>query len=463
MRAAIYTRVSTDPRGAGRSVDEQERECRAVCEREGWTVEVVLCDNDRSASRYATKSRPAFAKLEAAVTSGRCDVLVTWEASRFQRDLEVYVKLREMCRDHGVQWCYSGRTYDLSRSDDRMMTGLDALLAERESDVTRERVLRAVRANAITGRPHGRLLYGYRRVYDDQTGALLAQVPDDTKAAVVKEAAKRVRAGDSLGSIATDFDARGIAAPMGGKWDTTVLRRMLLNPGYTGHRVHRGQVVGAAAWPPLLDEATQGACKAILTDPKRNTVRDRSTKHLLSGIATCGTCGGAVVRMTNRGYFAYSCGENFCSTRKQEHVDNLVTAVIVERLSRPDAIDLLHAPDDVDTRAALDEAAEKRARLNEFYDAAAAGELTAAALARIEARLLPEIEAAERRARPADVVPSGLASVVGAKDAQKAWDRLTVPQRREVVRTLMTVVIKPVGRGRRTFDPESVDISWKTS
>lgn len=55
MRAVVYTRVSSDPKGAGRSVAEQEKECRAVASAAGWEVAEVFTDNDRSASRYATK------------------------------------------------------------------------------------------------------------------------------------------------------------------------------------------------------------------------------------------------------------------------------------------------------------------------------------------------------------------------------------------------------------------------
>jgi site-specific DNA recombinase len=462
MRAAVYTRVSSDPRGAGRSVAEQEQECRAVAEREGWSIEAVLCDNDRSASRYARKTRPAFAELERLIDARRVDVVMTWEASRFQRDLEVYVRLRELCRARGVLWSYSGRVFDLTRTDDRLMTGLDALLAERESDVTRERVLRSVRANAASGRPHGKILYGYRREYDHTTGALLAQVVDEPKAKVIREVARRVRARESLYAIARDLDSRGIPAPRGGRWDATVIRRMVLNPGYLAQRVHRGAVVGPAAWPAILDEATAAECRAILTDPTRNNVADHSVKHLLSGIAVCGICGAAMIRGRQRTYYAYVCGGKYCTARHQDRVDELVTAVVLERLSRADAVDLLHAREQPDTRAALDEAAEKRARLAAFYDAAAAGELTPAALARIEATLLPQIAAAEARARPAENVPDGMKRLVEARDIESAWRRLSVPQRREVVRTLLDVVIHPVGRGKRIFDPKCVEIRWKT-
>ena len=98
-RAIIYTRVSAD-RGKARSVAEQEQECRAECERRGWPVAEVLTDNDRSATRYATKDRPQYARLRELLTPG--DVLVFWEASRAQRDMARYVELRDLCADRGV-------------------------------------------------------------------------------------------------------------------------------------------------------------------------------------------------------------------------------------------------------------------------------------------------------------------------------------------------------------------------
>lgn len=460
-RAVIYARVSSDPRGAGRSVAEQEAECRALAERSGWSVERVFVDNDRSASRHARKGRPAFDDLVAHVQDGGCDVVMTWEASRFQRDLEVYVRLREVCRRRGVLWSYSGRTFDLERTDDRLATGLDALLAERESDQTRERVMRATRANAAAGRPHGRLLYGYRREYDPATRSLLAQVPHGEHAAVVREAARRVAAGEPCNAVAADLNARSVPAPRGGRWNLTQVRRLVTNPAYVGQRVHRGKVVGPATWPAILDDATFYRCVSRLTDPARRTVRDGAVRHLLTGLARCGVCGAPVVKQKNRGFDAYLCREGFHVSRRQDHVDNLVTRVVVARLARPDALDALAGRDtSEDAREAAGEAAEKQARLDAFYDAAAAGEVTPAALARIEARLLPEIEAAEQRARRVAVAP--VLREVARADIAERWDSLPITVRREVVDLLAEVRILPARRGARTFDPESVSITWRS-
>jgi site-specific DNA recombinase len=474
-RAIIYTRVSSDPNDRGRSVTEQEAECRAVCARDRWDVVAVFGDNDRSASRYATKQRPEHQKLIRYIEAGGADVLVTWEASRAQRDLRAYADLRDLCEQRGVLLSYSGRTYDMAESDDRFSTGLDALLAERESDQTRKRVLRAVRANADKGRPHGKLLYGYRREYDPATRELIGQVPDEqdtvdetgtvvrgATAPIVREAARRVLSGETPYAVAQDLNRRGVPTPRGAArgWDLTQVKRLCVNPGYAGKRTHRGKVIGPASWPPILDETTHLALVAKLGDPARRSQRDSAVKHLLSGIAVCGVCGGRLRVQKNRGFLAYLCVDGFHVSRRETDVDEYVTEVVLCRLERPDLADAFTDTADAETAAALAEAREKRARLDGFYDAAAAGELSPQALSRIEARLLPEIEAAEQRALPRFTSP--LVTEVAGSEARERWERLPITARREVISTLMTIRIMPSTRGRRTFDPESVAIEWRS-
>lgn len=458
MRALIYCRVSSDPLGHGRSVSEQETECRHVCEREGWTVQRVFTDNDRSASRYATKDRPAYKQLVRAVEAAEGDVLVTWEASRFQRDLEDYVRLRELCRKHGVFWSYSGRTYDLSRMDDRLSTGLDALLAERESDITRERILRSVRAGAAAGRPHGRLLYGYQREYDPSSGALIAQTIREDQAAVIREACKRFLAGETTNTIADDFNRRGLPAPRGGTWYLSQIRRLLTNPSYIGKRTHNGKVVGDAQWPAILSEADFYQCAARFSDPRRKTVKDGSVKHLLTGLMVCGVCEGRIVVLKPRGYLTYMCRERWCTARKVWAVDDLITELVLRRLEMPDALEVFALESDAEDQLAV--LAEKRARLTSFYDAAGAGEITATALGRIEQKLLGEIEALERRLQRTSA-PTVIYDLV--KQPRKVWKKLLITQKREVIRTLMDIRLLKTRRGERVLNPETIVVQWRTA
>jgi len=440
-------------------VAEQESECLAICARERWEVAQVFCDNDRSASRYAKRGRPAYQLLRRYVAGGECDVLITWECSRAQRDLEDYVSLRELCRKAGVLWSYSGRTYDLSRTDDRFTTGLDALLAERESDVTRDRILRTVRANAVKGRPHGPLPFGYVREYDPATGALVRQIIHPEQAALIRETASRVLAGESCYSIAADYNRRGTSPPRGGEWASSQIKRIVVNPRNISERVHQGKVIGKADWEPILDESTFRQCLARLNDPRRKTTNEHAIKYLLSGIAKCGVCDRLLkVGPQRGGYKAYLC-KKFCVARKLDWVDDLIERLVVARLSQPDALAVFAEPDD-DTDEVLNLIREKRARLEGFYDSAVAGEITPQALGRVESSLLAEIEALDSRIRRYDV-PTVVYDL--ARNPGERWASLGLEQKREVIRCLMTIRLhrSTTVRGSKRFDPSTVHVEWR--
>ncbi len=464
MEAVIYTRVSSDRSGRARSVTEQEADCRAVCERESWDVRDVLVDNDAGASRWSRKDRPAYRQLASLLRAGGIGVLVTWEASRAQRDLSAYVQLRDLCADQKVLWSYGGRTYNFDRYDDRLSTGLDALLSEREADVTRERVVRALKARRDAGAPHGKMAYGYRRLIDPSTGETTGRVPDETTALIVREMCRRALAGETTYAIARDFNARGIYAPRPGhdgkpvEWTPPQIKRMVVSPTYAALRTYKGNVTGPATWEPLIPMSDHLTLVAKLNDPRRRTQRDSIVKHLLVGIAVCGVCGAQCRRIKNRNTPSYSCSRNHCVARAQHLADEYVTAVAVARLNRPDLADLL-AGDDSAANAALDEVRALRARLDSFYDAAAAGEVTAAALGRIEAGLLPKIETAERKATPSTASP--LLTMFTAGDADQTWHALSIPQRRDLLRVLMVPVIHRTRQGARKLDPDSIEIRWE--
>jgi len=464
MEALIYTRVSSDRSGRARSVTEQESDCRAVCAREGWNVREVLVDNDAGASRWSRKDRPAYRQLARLLRAGGVGVLVTWEASRAQRDLSAYVQLRDLCAEQKVLWSYGGRTYDFDRYDDRLSTGLDALLSEREADVTRERVVRALKARRDAGSPHGKLAYGYRRVIDPATGQTTGRVPDETTAPLVREMCLRALAGETTYAIARDLNARGIPAPRPGRdgkpveWTPPQVKRMVVSPTYAALRTYKGSVTGPATWGPLITMPDHLTLVARLTDPSRRTQRDSIIKHLLVGIAVCGVCGAPCRRIKNRGTPSYSCSRNHCVARAQHLLDPLVEQVAIARLNRPDLADLL-AGDDTAATAALDEARALRARLDGFYDAAAAGDITPAALARIEAGLLPKIETAERNATPPTTSP--LLAMFTAGYAEQTWQSLSMAQRRDLLRVLMVPVIHKTRQGARRLDPESIEIKWR--
>lgn len=452
MDAVIYARVSQDH--GTRSVQEQERECREFCDRQGWNVTRVLTDNDIGASRYSGKDRPAYRELKEILRPG--DVLVTWEASRAQRDLAAYVELRNLCADRGVKWAYNGRVFDLSDGDDRFGTGLDALLAEKEAEQIRARVLRGKRSAAAEGRPSGKTPPGYRPVRDPRTGRTVTWEPDEV-APVMQEAARRILAGETLRAVTRWANEHGMTGTH------RQMRDRLHLASYAGLRVHQGKVVGEANWPALWSPEQRDQIIAAFADPARRASGGGGVpvRHLLAGIARCGVCGAGM-----RHYWppsaqkisappAYVCSDGLHVRRQAKPLEK---AVVRATLARMRKIDRAQLADDggAAATAARKEAQELQNRLDEFTVAAAEpGGPSPRALAAIEQKLQPQIDAALARARASYRSPLIGRLVENPED----WKVLTVVERREVIRSMVTVRVMPTqSRGVAGFRREDVEI-----
>lgn len=467
LTALIYVRVSSDKKGKGRSVEEQEKECRARAEDEGWNVyPEVVKDNDRSASQYAKRKREGWAQVKTLLASGKVDVLVTWEASRAQRDMDAYMDLRSMCSTHGVKWAYSGSVYDLADRSDRFRTGLDALVAEDESERTRERVMRALRENASNGKPHGKIPFGYRREYHlnrDNSRELVGQFINEEQAALIREAATRFLAGEATNAIANDWNARNIptAYPSNYGWQLGQIRRILTNPAINGKRVYQGKITGQATWEPIVDDDTFGRLQARFADPSRKTTRQRSNVRMLTGVARCGVCGGPLSCAPTKGKDrnprrVYMCRYKACVSRGMEAMDNYVAETLI-KWARSGELGTDEVTPDV--LAAREHAESLRKRLEDAYTEFKADRLSAALLGRIEADLQADMKSAERAAM-VHAMPTIVADMAMANDPEEFWEAQTTEAKRELVRACVNIVVYPVlVCGRRSFERETVSVT----
>src|SRR5262245_3273334 len=117
MEAALYTRLSHDPGCDRLGVQRQERECRELAERAGWSVRLYE-DDDLSA--YRPGRRPAFRRMLADLDSGAVRAIVVAHPDRLYRhpkDLELLVEVCER-RRVPVQTVYAGGI-DLATSSGR--------------------------------------------------------------------------------------------------------------------------------------------------------------------------------------------------------------------------------------------------------------------------------------------------------------------------------------------------------
>lgn len=469
--ALLYGRASRDPHKKGRSVADQINEGRDLCESYGWpVVEVFDQEIDRSASRHARRQRRDFEALLTAIEEGKGRIVVAWEASRYYRDIEAYIRLRNACMNANVFLCYNGQVFDLSKREDRKATAQDAVAAEDEAEGIRDRVLRSTRAQAKQGLPHGRLLYGYARRYDPDTGELIEQYPHPEQAPIVLEVFERIAGGETEYSILQDLRSRGERTP-GQKWGYYHLPNLLRNIGYKGRRLHRGEDFGEATWPALVPEELFDQVQEIIGDDSRNTVRDYSVKHMLSGIARCGECSDHPhLRVgKSRGYLVYGCSGKFDAQMNKDKLDAYVEEAVIAWLGSRAAVAAFQS-DEQEKRAErarvrqkalqrqLDEAREMSTT---FKEDGVTPRLSLASLAVQEERLVPQIEAAKREAQEMNAPPL-VRRLVGNPDIQEIWDdELTIEQQRTVLRAVVNIRLNRArARGVRSIEPGRVTLRF---
>lgn len=474
----LYCRIS-DARNDTRGVDGQVADLRRHAERLGWGIGHIAPENDTSAfqrrkvtlpdgRRALRVVRPGWRDAIDGLSEGRYDGLLAMDldrACRDPRDLEDLIDVVEMSRPRLPVESVTG-SLRLATDADVTMARVMVAMANKSSRDTGRRVADARRRVAEAGqfKANGIRPFGFEK--DGVT-------PRPVEQAEIIRAADALLAGVSLNQVVASMRERGISTVSGKPWTTSTLRGILRRPRNAGLLVYQGAVLEdhPAPWEPVLERSTWEAVVALLNDESRRTSPGNRPRHLGSCLYECGHPDHdpdhrPTMRVSARshGYPVYRCRETSHCQRSERHLDGFVERVIVERLSRPDAADLLTPVKAGESSTTLQREADRlRQRRREARDLYDAEVLTAAELKVRDAKLRAELADVERRlAGTPDRSP--LAGLVGP-DAATVWAGLDLGRKRAVLKELMTVVVLPGARpqvdGGEYFDRDSVQIIWK--
>ena len=490
-RAALYLRISRDLTGEGLAVERQRELCEQIVRLRGWTVVgEPFVDNSISASD-ARKNRPGYDALVAAYEAGEFDALVCYDMDRLTRQPRQMEDWLDAAEKNGLALVTANGEADLTTDAGRTCVRVRMAFARGEVERKSARQKAAAVQRANLGRtPLGTRLTGYT-----SRGEV---VPDEAE--LVRRIFKLFHAGESLRGIARMLTDEGTTTRNGRPWNPSSVQGILGNPRYCGRSIYNRQAVetdarkarrnGEAAealaitrgtWEALVSEDVFDAVQAILTDPRRITNRvGTDRKHLGSGLFLCATCGQPVTSFSGG---RYRC-KTACVNRAHgpvDHdrirriitepedgqdaplargVDEFVTAVIAERLRRPDARTAL-APSKADTaplRAEQDTLRARLAKVDADYD----DDLIDARRWRTKKdKIDAQLVEVERKLKAMQPGSGALADVLAAPDPAEAFMAASLMGRRSVIDTLCEVKLQRGTRGSKTFDPNTVGVDWR--
>lgn len=461
---AIYARISQDRDNTGMAVSRQLADCRAEAKRRGWKVAEEYVDDDVSASSFSSKVRPAYQRMLADIADGTRDAVLVWHMDRLHRkpiELEQFVQacaaagLSDVVTLHGEM--------NLEKGDGLFVARLLAAVAANESDAKSRRSQRKSLETAEAGLPHfgGSRPFGFE---DDRV------THNKVEARAIRESVARILAGESLNSVTKWLAEKEILTVEGKVWRTPSLRQMLMTPRLYGMRVHQGQILGEAAWKPIISPEDGERLRALMTDPARQTNRT-ARRYLLSGLCRCANCGSVMFSQPRKETRRYVCrsGLDFggCGSMTviAPPLEDLVQQSVLIRLDSPALTKAMDkASGDENESLELSELirvdAEQLEELSGLYaDRAITATEWKNARAKIDARLV-----ANRRRISNLRGNRELNALVGqGQILTKKWQDLNLTRQVAIVKTLVDHVRihTPTQRGRRDFNLDRVEIIWR--
>lgn len=470
VTAALYCRISRDAERRGLGVARQEQDLLALAERKGWDVQGTYVDNDISAARKAgvTADRPRYTAMLDAIRAGHVQAVAVWDQDRLVRDpmeLEQFLVLCELAGLHHLSTVSD--EWDIGSGEGIMVARIKAAVAAEEV----RKLTKRIRRKHLQLAEGGELSGGGYRPFGFEVDRLTIR-PDE--AALIRDAAARVLAGESIRSIVEEWRRAGVETVTGAAWSSTTVRRLLASGRISGQREHHGEIVAAAVWPAIITPAQTARLRRILSDPARfvgGGVVARS--YLLTGLMVCGRpeCGAVmttrpVIRKGHR-YRRYCCtvdrgGCDRCgisAERSEEEValllvDAFESGVVGQRRAQTgkgDEMAIVSAALAADVEAIGDLTHERFVlRSVDQSSYASARDALARRIAHAERRLDQLRQADELSPFAAHGALAG------------AWEELSFERRRSILTAVIAkIVVAPTTRAGNKFDPGRLSVEWK--
>lgn len=355
LRAAIYGRYSSDMQRPA-SLEDQERNCRALATEKGWIVLDEYVRGDRAMTGKMAKNRPSLNFLIDSVQRRPrpFDVLIIDELSRLGRKLKNVLELSDLLKHYGVKLYVVSQKLDSGDPSFSLLITFSGMMDEQNSDSLRHRVLRGQEGRVRKGYSSGSRCFGYRSEMEmsaDQSLQGRAAILG-VRWAIVEEQAKTIRRihemfadGMSTCQISRQLNEEGVPAAREPKigstgrkvWNSNLIKKILSNEKYNGKIVWRktSQVIHPISekidtkknpeesWvtvdaphlrivpQPLWDRSQE---RLKIVNEKMTSYRlgglNRAKKrtYLFSGLLYCGECGSPMtIGATTNRRAAYSC------------------------------------------------------------------------------------------------------------------------------------------------------------
>jgi site-specific DNA recombinase len=415
-----------------RSPEEQRERIESECEANGLKLLATTNEMDVSGAT-AFNDRDGLRMAVQAVENGQAHAIVAAYFDRFFRDLDVQREVvRRVNRAGGDVLAVGFGRVGEDTPEEWLNGTMQGMMSEYQRRQAKSRITKAQCQAVERGVvPYPGDCPGYLRVTDDK-GKNPRFVPDPLKAPIVAQAFELRAAGKGVKQVRAFLQENGIERSFHGV-QALLRSRVVLGELHFGHLVNR------SAHEPIVDEPTWRAVQKMVLPRGRKAKSDRLLARL--GVLRCGSCG-ALMQVGNTGgpYPIYRCSPTGDCTNRMAITASIAEQVVTERVRAALA--------DVQGRASVEgharDAEDRLQKAQETLNAAIKafdGWTEPEAIAKL-AELRAQRDEAEAHVRQLpDTTPA--VTIDGAAD----WEKLSVEERRALIRATVKRAVINEGRG----------------
>lgn len=161
MRAAIYTRVSSEEQLEGHSLSAQSELDKQLASQREWEVVNIYEERGRSGK---TVLRPEFQRMMRDAEAGLFDVIIVHKLDRFSRSVADVMTYLKRLNEFGVSLVSVTENFDFTTAGGKMLMGVLAVFAEWYIDNLSQETSKGKKERARKGGWNGTLPFGYTNI-----------------------------------------------------------------------------------------------------------------------------------------------------------------------------------------------------------------------------------------------------------------------------------------------------------
>lgn len=309
IRAAIYTRVSTEDQANGGFSMQAQEDTANECINKQEDMELIKVYSDPGLSGKSIQGRPGLNRLLEDTKKGLIDFVIVWKFSRMTRNVGDMVELTNLFAKYKVTLHSLSEGSVQDTATGRLQTNMMASLNQYERENIAENVSSGMLKRAEIGYYNTKAPLGYVNNFDPKTGVKIITV-EPLEAKIVQKIFTLSKQGNGYRAIANHLNHDGLQTKSGNSFSTDAVKTILNNKTYIG-KVQWGKYKNYAKLgrkqgisddyievdgkhEPIITQELWDAAHAQMAKTSKKPKIYGDNKNVLTGLLRCPQCGGSM-------------------------------------------------------------------------------------------------------------------------------------------------------------------------